>query len=812
LTNNIGIQNQQLSDRAERFFSALDLNILKLAVYPNMMATAYKIAENRVHWKQDILISGQTEAIDTSEMFDKLFTGHYKKPWFNFIKTGSSDVGSRRFDSKEIQTALLGPEVLDAFYYFFATETHKIYNIDPDKFISQLGEEVMKHRWMFLEKHQELLSHSFKNQSSNTNRFISWCRNVQESSSEREFETLDFYNLFKRLTPFTPANQIGRTIRSSDIEDEKIKDQQNRIVFFFNDVYQINSSESRGSSSGKAIKFSLGESMDRIKIEIDPFLKNLKKMIKIVEKLEDQKEIHNKDQTENRQQAPSKLTLSKELVKEIESKVQKLWGAIFQLENRFDNCLEVTLNVARQRAGKIVSMESYYTQHIVWPLMQKVAKGEISDVDATEELKRIQKYPGSFKDSIAKIGSNRAKYTVHKLSLAFRIKQYFESGININDHPLVGTHNLDAIVGNRVSIVPPPNFAKYSFDHPYLSEKGLNFLTFSSLKSDISGNGSQFTQDVTVSLFDKKESTDENDHRWTQWSAAEDSTLSNTLYSKLEYYSQLYMASPVTYSSSSEIECGEKAENSANDLCVRDFDIYDLADKVIALFSTLEIKDEYGEYLQKTRNFSYVNSDSDQAFISFEKPLYRRLLSDEDRSTTFHHLDYEGLAGIFDTPLRMMHQSQKLGILYRSEKEAFQYGEEVQLTRCRLRGVPCFWEDDKSAALEHFYARRNREIFIFNFDREHLNSDFLSMKKRIHKRLGFAKTVDEQGEQALEQALGDTRSDGISIDLRRDPYKFITLSQKLLPIKRQAERFFTDETQSYFLQDHTQFDNAFDWD
>ena len=157
----------------QNFFVAINRNILKTTVYPNMMAFAFYMA--KTEWSATIRIWWFTIYLNTSMIMDYMMTGQYRNPWFNFTYLKKT----RGFWRMEDKTTLFRSEIYDALYYFFTTNTFQTYKINADDFLSLIGKSLIKKRRVLFEKTLATQKELFLPDNAPSNYLAKWCEGLK---------------------------------------------------------------------------------------------------------------------------------------------------------------------------------------------------------------------------------------------------------------------------------------------------------------------------------------------------------------------------------------------------------------------------------------------------------------------------------------------------------------------------------------------------------------------------------------------------------------------------------------------------------
>lgn len=771
-----------------RFFSSIDRNILKLSVYPNMLALAYDMGVNRV--EGSIPTGRGLNSIQPRFVMDQLMAGEIFQPWFFFTNLSNSGFVYSR-DSEE---ALKSQELLDAIYYFFATKTHEIYNIRAGDLLNEMTLRLLGERTAFIESTVLAQDQVYNSNTSEVAQYISWCRALQSGNASQARETLSFNTLYKQLTPHT------KKLSTSPLKSEG-------SLLFYSDSYK----DTIGLNSSFLTNT---EGMDRIFTEVRPILGVLNSVIGIAERL-----------------GPEIVDLeflneSSQSVREAEHLVKKFWGSLFMAEkrmgpildvngrHRYKDCPEFTQSEIRRRAVAILEREKYYLTHLVWPVLEKTSSGEISDKEAMKLLKDIQLTPEGFEDEITFFSNGRVQYKANHLSFMLRVRQYLLDGLQV-DHEELGQHDLPPILGrNRLTIdLPADLYNRDSGANPYLEgfseyRKPFVFNIYHGEQNlevaDIT-DGTSFGNFVTPRLSDRIRKEIGGDNRFTIWNGEEASLYQSALKHKVAYYTQLHMASPVEYLDFENTNCRTLAEAPASCIKVREFDFFDLTRELVSVFESNEITGVNKEYLDITSNDSLLNRDSLEGYVEFDRKFTD--VAHPGGNTKALRLPYTDISGLYDTSVSMAANKDYLGLLYQSDFNIHENGD-ILTPKCSTNRDGCRWPSDRQAAVDFFHARRHRGL-IFNMDRQVLEEGFSDALGRLQNRHKLLYEIEDDEGATLALFRQGKPKDFLFDRLRYEPSELIPISLKKKNVYEIVDRFYREKTLGFYFKDPTKLINQY---
>jgi len=472
---NIKYSKQTPVKEAKEFYFSINRNILKTAVYPNMFGFLYHMA--KTEWKAKLQILWFTFTLDTLMIFDYLFTGQYKDPWFSF-----TDLQQTSGWTPDTQTTLLRSEIMDSFYYFFATKSHLEYGIKADEFITTVGETLLKPRIRAIDALIQVQDDIYLTEGTAADQFINWCKGLPLRSAS---ELIHFYRLHETITPY--------------FESIRMNPQNTDVSLFFNDAYR---------NAVYPVSTKSSETNDRFKLEIMPIMHVISQMIGVSQRLG--------------QKSPDivagGLTESLAYEKYLARVKKAYWGSQISIMNRFGNCNLDAAKEAKRRSFSVAFAEKAYMAQVVYPLMNKVVKNEMTADAANQMLASLFPRPEAFLDRIVNNNNGTASYTGTALGFMLRVRQYLTAGLKAENEAF-GSIDIPAIVGSRLSIAIPADLIEDE-NNPFLNprvenERFIQFVQDMDVNEFSRAAAAKFTDELRVTPINDKIS------RWDQWEITE---------------------------------------------------------------------------------------------------------------------------------------------------------------------------------------------------------------------------------------------------------------------------------------------------
>ena len=737
------------------FYASINRNIQKSVVYPNMLAFMYYMA--KTEWKAQIRIWFWTIDLDTTDVFDYLFTGNYSQPWFNFMNlTQQSGYG------KGTKKSLFRSEVLDSFYYLISTKTAQEYKIDVSDFIKTSFETILKKRAPKYQSVLDVQKRAYLSGDSSANQFINWCNNSKKGIKTKE--QIHFYNLYEFLTPYsTSLKDVDGLFGAGDSYNA-------RMSLYFHDLY--NTEEFLGS-------ISVPETTDRLRSEYMPIMHVADQLIQISERL-------NK---ENPSQININLEEAKKYYSKMEELQQKYLGTQITIAEMMGDCSHYTYNEAHKRARELARNEYAYLKNVVHPLLVKTTKGEMSVEEANNIIKRANNNHPAFQDNIIVMNEKVANYKMYRQSFMLRVRQFLINGMKISN-PNITDLDIQPVVGANMEIpIPPAVFEDEK--NPYFNTNG-NLRPMRDVKYDstmtadeFAGSSISLTTDELAGVFWS--------YKFTKWDKTEAKDYSAINELRIQFLIERLLMNGVKYIDYS-LEACRNPDIELPKECYKtnEISLDDIGEEVAKIFKAIELDDEVLEYMEMIGYKGYIASQNMSMQLKFDGQ------GNYDFNT--NSLPYTEAAGFFDSVATHL-KHDFLGLLYNSEYDVFlasQSSDGGEVTCMGLRDG-CYWENEKIRAEDFFTSRTKRPGIIFNFDRKILEDNYNYIKEDALKKHKWLAELEEKG-----QALLEKHRDG-QLDYLFDRFKPATRLKPLSQINRNNnvdyEKFFMESTEGFYVKE-----------
>ncbi|MCJ8277894.1 MAG: hypothetical protein HRT44_04740, partial [Bdellovibrionales bacterium] len=594
---------------------------------------------------------------------------------------------------------------------------------------------------------------------------INWCEALKRG--EKTNENVAFFQLFEQV--------LGHTQKLADVEEAF---NNGTLLFAHLPLYY----EDKYDRTMGAISWEIHEVNDRFRTEILPILQMSKQMISIAERLD--------------QEYPSllpPLSVAKSYYSEFERLKQDYLGLQMSISDRMGDCPQVAGRESRRRVRSVAFSEVEYQSKIVQPLMSAAMAGEITVDEANALLKSIHEDHEGFIDSIVVMNEDVAAYKSSQLSFVMRMRLYLIKGVSFS-HPITGNVEIPPIVGDSLEIVLPNNILSEQGRNPYFNGNGnlRPWREFSYYKGD---TAQDYAESTIAQLMDEM-GGGFSLYRFTKVDRSESHKFFELDSKRVEFMVQKMLMNGETYTDYNNPACRNSGEELDAE-CIKTVSasVDQLADLMHEIFRNIEIDDEIEEYMRLVAYRGYVGRDSIGVQVRFSDAIAEHPDSDYAQKI----LPYKDVGGFFDLAVDYL-KSPHLGFLGATEYESYliSNSEHGGFTCYGVRDG-CYWEDSKSRAKQFFLARKKRPGLLFKFDKEILVEGYENRKKEAKLNFDFMYEIEERG-----QALIEERRPGqleYFYDMNRPKMDLFPLSTNRTNNKYDFDRFFLEETESFFLED-----------
>lgn len=732
--NEIDIQN---------FFNAINRNILKTVVYPNMFAFAYYMSKSE--WKQRIRFYWFTFDIDTTTLFEYLLNGQYLAPWFNFTNL-KQDKGTSLYT----KASLFRSEILDALHFFFSTKTNEVYGIEADSFFKVIFETVMKKRQNLFERAYDIQRQIYFVENSSASQLMNWCVGVEQGAPVEE--NISFYDLSLKLIPYAdltlstdPYNTNGN--------------------FYFADHY-------------KELSLGVNTINDRIRLELVPINNYFARYINLYNRLA--------PELSREPLGPGSDSVT--LLQKYKNFERRFIGQQFYLADKLNNCLFLSANESTRRAMAIASAQRGYVSHIVHPILSKLKSGVISLDEAKGIISEYHNNHQGFLDDIYIKANGEPVYVLSEMGFMLRVRMWLMAGRNFfsehteqfNIPPIVGPHLQISIPSNVLSQEKNPYIGKISGgDH-------LRELMYNENKDEFSDAGVRLVTDGSrLSIYLSE--------HFTGWDRRINTAVTMNFANQMEYMVQMLQMGKVEYLDYDQAECLSD-EIQVKDTCIktREYSLDDLAGLMEKIYDYYRLDSNETNYLKLINAVSFAGSDAMKTVLKLDQSVRYDIMTNT--------YPYKELAGVFDAAYHML-KADYLGSSYNSEWEGYisQGGSDKVDQTCEGRRDGCYWKNEKQQAFEFFLSRAKRPGMIFKFDLEVVKEDYKFVGDRVVGKLQRLVDLENRSSELLSKFSFSEES--IAYHMYRPAEHLTPLRTSFLSNQRDFDKYLKDELESYFLQE-----------
>jgi hypothetical protein len=735
--------------QAQKFFSSINRNILRTVTYPNMLAFASKMMQTE--WAAKIRFLWFEFDLDSTTIMDYMMTGQYHTPWFNF--TNLSDGSPRRLEERR---SLFRTDMLDAFYYLFATRTHQIYEIDASDFVADLAETLIKRRRTQYEETLERQKELYFVEGTPATQMIRWCGGIR--SGDFVEENIPYYSLSLYVTP--------------NVFEMRGDNPTTKLSVYHGDQY------------GKGLDLRVHETNDRLRLELLPILETVESYLRIVERLGDQYVVLGiNDLYEARQE-----------VAKIRHLQRTYLGVQKAITEKVGDCLFVADQEAQRRIRELVSANYEYYKKVVHPLMTQIKEGVIT-VDQANEV--IQEFHGGHEgilDSFTASRGNDPVYVMEKGTHLLRVRQLMINGVDFTS-PYTESLQIPPVVGDHLEIAVPPGFLEDGHNNPYINENSAKNTIFA---VHYSSDAAEFAETAASRTMDGSR-FEIDEARFTDWDQYELEPYAFNFRYVVENHAIFYQIPTHRYYDVEQANCWVTNPNDLGEGCLREE-----AASIEPLRLTME------RILR-----SYRLTERDQwmfDILSMQGRAGRHSLSTVleldaamgGRNYGVNSLPYTRLAGLMDLPYQML-SSDVLGLSFMTPWDHKQMeGQDMSAeVSCSGRRDGCHWQFERQIGKEFFWARGKRPGFIFNYDFQIVAEDYSRIRRQVSSKYQRLIDLQENSSSYVEDMIArDESLASVVVSVYKDPMQPYGLNIRYQHTGREVEKYFEEETEGYFLEEH----------
>ena len=733
----------------QTFFNAINRNIVRTTVFPNMMAFSYYMA--KTDWKASFKIWFYIIEVDTNDLMDQLMTGQFENPWFNF--TNLAQTSGRGLSDK---TSLFRSELYDALYYFFTTRTNQVYGIKADDFLSQIGETVFRTRRSLFEATMTTQRDIYMSSATPSGYVLNWCEKL--NTEKPESESIPFYELYQYITP----NNI--LTEHSDYTGKR--------PYYFSDTYtQVPGFERLHSTN------------DRYRMELEPIIHTLNRY---------------KSLTDRVAAAFPKLDMgvlekTNKNLAEYELLRMNYLGVQKAIGRKMGRCLHKAEAEAKRRVKQVAFGHYDYFQKIVHPLMEQVKNGELSVQEANNVLQRAHGNKPGITDRIEASAGLQPIFVVSRLNYMLRTREMLISGFDFTS-AYTKPVSVKPIVGKHLKIAIPSNFLSDTKNNNYL-HWNASFRDY--FKINFDEDSEVFADAASRQTTDESRATIAA-RRFTSWDRTDLGIYLDEDRYQLEYEITMLQISDHKYMDVMKPGCWTTKVENINPDCIisEEPDLKDVTDLMIRILKAYRITDEDRHYFEIISRASWADQDALHSILEFDPT------TPYDWST--NSVPYQRLAGVLDMPHRML-DANYLGIGFQTEFDVeLSKGEDKGPgISCEVQRDGCFWANERQHALEFFYARSENPKMLFRYDLQIVKEDFEYTRDRAMAKYQRLIDLEKQSDEILRQVVNQGNFSGnIEINRYKKPQPLRALSPSFRNNHVELNKFFKEETESYFLKNH----------
>ena len=602
----------------QHFFTSINRNILKTTVYPNMMAFAFYMA--KTEWSATIRVLWFRISLNTNLIMNYMMAGRYSDPWFNFTNLKEKQM----FWGIENKKSLFRSEIYDSLYYFLTSKVFETYQINPDDFLSLIGESILKKRRTSFEETLSIQRKLYMTGNTKINQLIKWCQGIKKSHLEhlnhfgKEKEFIHFYSLSENTTPLTPSQ------------------------YTFSNIEKI---FSHGLSDMAASTLH-----DKYRLELSPILYTLNQYVAITYRVR-----HSYPQL-----GINPLNQTKRHLKSFDFLKMKYLGMQKMISKKIDNCEFIGEKEAKRRSMDLAFAHSDYFSKIVYPLMANVKSGEISLSQANSVLQDFHDLSEGMLDKIVISSSKEPVFFASHLTYMLRTRKFLISGQQFNSQ-YTSPLSIPPIVGNHLEIPIPSDFMNDN-SNPYIY---TNNYTQDTLKFIFEEDSSKFAKSISNVTTGALRESILSVGKFTNWDRYDTQNYIKDMKHRLQYEVTLLQIPEQRYINVEKPECLDH-EAYKNDQIQDDHyciirenpDLMNIVEVMKNLLGAYAINNKQRKYLKLINGNGWVGNIGLHTIIKY------------DPNTPYdYEIDswpFQKVAGIFDIVYKMI-DSNYLGSSFQTD-------------------------------------------------------------------------------------------------------------------------------------------------
>lgn len=764
------LDSEQINEIA-KFFNSIDRTVMKTVIYPNMMAFMYEMV--RSEWKDTLFGIFDINADLIVELF---FAGAYRGLWFDFLKS-EDGIGAGQLKNK---VSLFRHEIVDSFYYFFSGNVYKAYGFNPDDFVLVLFKDLVIERELLITSVQEMQRDLYMSPDTQPRRWAQWCEGIK--NNRKEPELIRYFDLDKFL--------LGHT------KDFVVSTDRYFTHSFYSDEFR---STEFDSIMIEPIDFTHTTALTvtaRIRQEMLPILGYFGQVMGAYSKL----------QKENPEFSRVDLSRTSDYIAKLDSRIRSYLGQQAYFGKIFDDCLYVSVAESRRRAKQVVMSEKMYFTDMVYPLLKAVAESKISVEEANDILFQVNGQSLHYDSRVIRSESGEQVYYKHtKQSYINRVRRYLTTGLQYIQ-PEIATLEIPAIVGPSLTIQVPPN-ALSSPDFPYRDVPDSVVFYRPNLTAEemaleaISQSSDQFSFSPVREVYshwDESEvieyfSNQENHESYEK--------------GRIDHLVQRYFFNGYKIANYEKPECRKINVTLADDCLIEEtVKFEDMARAMRQSFDMITIDDDKKEYLEAIKETDFLHKQHLGIQLLFDSGLGREqskiysVFRERDKAIPFSQLK-----GFMDLPLEMISSP------YLARNFINDYYVSLHMQAAGQNGLrPTvstsfdrdgdFWKNYFFRAKEFFEARTRRGLFLFKFDEEILQKQFVQAKADLQLQLQGARELYEKADALFAEQYPSEGSVSLQISLEQDPYELRALSRSVYQYQNEMKQFETN-TEGFYEKD-----------
>ncbi len=741
----------------QEFFTSVNRNILRTVTFPNMLAFAYNMA--KTEWAATIRILWLSFELDSTIVMDYMMNGQYFTPWFNF-----TNLTQERVWYKEDQKTLFRSDMYDALYYFFTTRTHENYGIDAGQFIGLLSETIIKQRRTNYEDTLEAQKQTYFQDNAPAINMIRWCQGMKNNQPEPE--DIPYYSLSNFITP------VIIQLRADDLNGHP--------PFYYGDYYELGGFERLHTTN------------DRYRLELEPILYTLKEYQEIAERV--------------KQQYPSlemgDLQESRDKIAQYDHFKMTYLGVQKAIMKKQDDCLFVAEKEAKRRIRENAFAQYEYFSKVIHPLMTKVKSGEITTNQANRVIQDFHGNQKGISEYIDASNSNDPIYVIDQNSYLLRTRMFLIKGAEFESE-FTGRVEVEPIVGSQLRIPVPSNFLEDPSNNPYMDDRTTTRYVYSmGYNPDVE----TFAHAASARTTDESRAAIMTD-RFTEWDQYELSKYAYIFRYVVEQQAIFYQIPEQRYYDVEKPNCWvTKVDDLGEDCVVEETPTLEpIIESMKNILFAYLLGEKDKRFFELAELQGWVGSNALHTVIAYDPTLQMNYMNDT--------YPYTAVAGIMDYPYELL-SSDTLGLIFQTEWDVEQAkGNDRPLDMsCAGRRDGCYWGWEKSQAKEFFWARSKRPGFLFNYDYQIVADDYERMLKMVFPKFDrlidlerrSADIIDQiaSSEEAAEYITKVGDRNMVDINMYLEPSELYGLDINFTNNERLFEKFFEEETEGFFLQDH----------